>query len=493
MPEPIPPLLTVSIYAFIFACAVYGVLCVFASKNIQSVRGFYHIEDLKKGVVTIAAGNLTLGTGFIFLANLAQQQAVFALLSPVGILIGYILLSKYVSKLSYSPGSETPNLMFNLRGSKGGRWFFGIFSLLTILTFLFILAFELYVSSTLLGGFMTGGGQADFGVVIAVVIFVSALAYSSIGGLRGVVLTDILQGAFIVLMTMVVLLAAIWPTMFGMQDVSAASSRVGLLPAGDPVDIAALGAASLITAVTTQFYNIVNLSVGSNYDGAKQSKLFFWAGIGLFAIYTVVVFVGIALPQGSSSQLSGVDLFFEAIGRSESTVALVLGVFIVIGMVAVLLSSADSFIVSITQIAHDNIGGGDSFENSTSRIAVWKQRVLVLVLNVAAVIPLIWIFSVKPDVVSLLLSSIFALTVLTPIYLAGMYCRDRFKSSILDSRIVVTIVASLVAVTWAVSIWDTMLEEGELASYITILSVVAAVLVGVLDIVKSSKPRGTLT
>jgi hypothetical protein len=99
-------MLNLTISVFILSLLFYIFIGFYHSDKVKSYKDFFHIgnhENDYKGITTVLAGNLTLGTGLLYILDLSNRNLFGALLVPVGIVLGYaaLYLLSQVSHLVY--------------------------------------------------------------------------------------------------------------------------------------------------------------------------------------------------------------------------------------------------------------------------------------------------------------------------------------------------------------------------------------------------------
>jgi hypothetical protein len=130
---------------------------------------------------------------------------------------------------------------------------------------------------------------------------------------------------------------------------------IGLWPTESFWTVFFLAASSFVTAVATQLYNIINLTVGASFNSSNQAKLFKLAGNVLFVALVLFVLTGLVTSGLGESNLAGIDLLLNRLSNNSEAYSIV-----VFGMVAVLISTADSGIMAISHLAYENVFNNDS-------------------------------------------------------------------------------------------------------------------------------------
>lgn len=462
--------ITIIFSALIVSAALYGAIAYWKSRDIKTISDFFHISDSNRGAFSLAAGNLTLGTGLVYIASLAQKQAIFALVAPIGVLAGYLLLSRLVSVLPIEENTEQHDVLDFIRRDSGGLILYKSISLLIALTYIVLIPLEIYVSSTLFASIFASENTELMAPLFGITIFAVVIAYSALGGLRGVVATDFIQLGFMVIMILILFSGAAY-----FSDASGDVS-ISLLPSVDTKSLILVAASTFFTAVATQFYNVINITVGNSFDSKKQQGLYKQAGIILFCVMVALVAVGAFATNIGQSNFGSIDILLGKLGAIEGSLGSWLVFFIVFGMVAVLISSADSGFVAISHMAYEKVAG-KSLRNMGSGSALLKVRLLyVIALNAFAAIPLIYIFQIKPNIIDVIVTAISPLTISAPLMASAALCTSKFGHSLLHKAKISLPIIVAVVYAWYQSIEATLAKSANDGHLVVILGVIASLL-----------------
>jgi Na+/proline symporter len=451
--------------ALIASAALYGAIAFWKSREINTIDDFFHISDSKRGSLSIVAGNLTLGTGLVYLSSLAQKQAIFALVAPFGVWVGYMLLARLVCVLSTAETTKEHDVLDFFCRNTGGKFLYKSISLLIALTYLVLIPVEIYVSSNLFASIFASENTELMAPLFGITIFSIVIIYSALGGLRGVVATDLVQLGFMGTMIIMVLIGA-----FYFSDASD-GNPISLLPNTDSKSLILLAASTFLTAVATQFYNVINVTVGSSFNFQEQNALFRRTGFILLTILVFLVAVGAFASNMGQSDFGGIDILLSKLGAVEGGIGYMLVFFIVFGMVAVLISSADSGFVAISHTVYEKIAGNSS-RNSVNGRSLLKVRLLyVVALNTIAGAPLFYIFQFKPNIISILVSAISSLTISAPLIASAAFCTSKFGSSLLHKVTVSVPIIAAVLFAWVLSIWATVCNSTDMGHLVVVIGV----------------------
>lgn len=479
--------------ALLASLVIYGAVCVRVGRQIETPARFFHVPEQAGGIITLIFGNLALGTGLIYNVNLATQQGLFAFLVPVGVFAGYIWLGHITRELKLRPSSAEKNLLDIIRRSSDAddakiAFFYKGFQTAQILTYIFLIAFEIYASSRVLSVLVDPEASVQFVFWTGVVLFGVTIAYTAVGGLRGVIRTDWLQGAFIVLMLVILFSLALWPKSGGIPFSELVSKEITWLPiAGkDLTTTTVFVFSTLIIAISTQFYSILNIGIGANYSGEEQRSVYWKSGIGAGLGISLFILIGLLMPA-SDEEMGAVRTLLQYVGGGTGAWPAIITFLIIIGMVAVLFSTIDTAAITITQVFYDNVLQKNSFSDANDPVEVWRIRIMIVVGGGLALVPMLWMFGEQPRIIPLLLSSVYALTIMAPLMIGAAIAKRRLgRSGILTDIGGVSCVGGT-AVLWVLAIWDTFQGNGQYVSWLVCGGAAIAALVAYAD------ARGMLT
>lgn len=487
--------LEIALAAIIFSAGLYGSIAYSKFVRIKTIRELFHIDSSKpiktnvgSGATSLVAANLTLGTGLIYLSSLAQEQALFALLTPLGVLIGYYLLSHVIGVIHRSDYNQKRNILEVVKDKIGGRCFYYFISLTIVVTYLILVPFEIYVSSNLIASLLPLDNSDRLPEIIAYSFFFIVVVYSMLGGLRGVIATDKVQLSFLAAM-IVFILACAW--FFAKND--GFDKNLQLMPEGRITDVLLLGIVSIATAIATQIYSILNLSMGTNFSLENQQALYKRSGLWLFTALSLFTLTGLATGVLGTSNFGSIDLLFEELSTSKSTLSTIAIFVILLGMMAVLISTIDSGIMAISQTAYDNLFQRDSHSNRKGK-ELWVARLIFIFgINSIAAIPLVLIFKNRFDLVGLLLSSIAGLTVSAAFIVSAAINISKYGHSLISNLLVSLLVLTVILSVWGLAIFSAITERPTLGNCAILAGIGLGILFYFIDRAISLKYKATIS
>lgn len=441
-------LATWAAFAIFGSIALYIAVSLSDARKLDGARGFLHnVGPFWRAIISLTAFSVTLGTGLVYILSQATTTGWLIFLTPLGVFLGYASIAYYYRGLGYRASSDAPNFFYLLSEKTAdnavslthfGR-FFGIFM---ALTYVLVLAFELQVGSKVIIDSLlnkpTSAAYLGFSVFILLIVFI----YTALGGLRAAVSTDVWQMALIALFLGVLwIIVAEGDRSFVPAPISS-SLRDGL----------AVGSAilALIMAITTQFYSIINVSLGSNYEPKKQWQIFLVVGFLSGSIYFGVAYF--ALSLGSPIQLTEL---VRGIVNHSSDIDFVNGALVAAlfgGMMAVLLSTIDNMMLSVTQVTAENAFGinpfRDGHEKSVADLKAMRWAHAAVFLFVLVLVVGLWMLPIDPF--PLLLTILFAATIMSPLVSASAWVNSHGKKSMFVRPIVAWVIFLLTVMAWFV-------------------------------------------
>lgn len=409
-------------YAFVGVSIAFVLYAVYSSQRIISVKSYFHRSGGLKWFLSLSAANITLGTGVAYYLTSSSRFGWLMMISPFMVLVGYLSFAYLVSKKPIGNKSEAGNFLLwvekrvNAENNTTER----ISLLPTIslaLTFLLILAFEIYASSKIVSQMLFHDVNEQSVIFVAIMIAAMTIAYTLWGGIVAVLKTDWLQilGVVAVIVLMVSALfeqRAANPAQFTFPEFSASKDMFWpLLAAG-------------VGALATQFYSLLNWGALSNFD-SKGSAPLILAATGVFTSLLLGSLVLIGLVSGSSNV--GVS-FHELVGSYYINENALLAGVLVAGMVCIIFSTADSLMIQISMFVYDNILGNDSNNEIEDSKEVRKVRLYSLFSFIIVVGALFAFIHISEDLLFLLFAVAGGITIYAPMMTLALLLSDNDKA-----------------------------------------------------------------
>ncbi len=392
---------------------------------------FLHVDGTAprsrfRAIVSLSCANITLGTGLAYFIGQAALTGWWALLVPLGVICGYQAVAFYIEAVPFQPSEETPNLSCLLRARHPN--FYIAYSLIMLVTYLTIVAFEMYTSSQIVCVIVFPARVQQYSLYIAILFLFVVLGYTVVGGQRSAILTDQYQFPFVVLF--VVVLASILVLHSFGDFVSYLPPRHQAVTQTNQVAILSLFL-GVFYAIATQFYDIANLSVGSNFSNRNQAVIFRFAGLIIGVVLGLFVAAGVSV-RGSLSSNPFSDIFGPL--SQTTTLNLFLAPAAVIGCVSILFSSIDSVLVATTQIMFENALPVLLGKTRHSQLTVGSVRIVMAILALIVCGTLIALIARFSDTVAALLTLAYALTALAPLMAGLVWLAANRRTSFMDRK-----------------------------------------------------------
>ena len=338
---------------------MYFAIAFFSYFETKSPKGFFNVASQSKMRITAVFGGVTLGTGFAYFTTTGATLGLGALAGPAGVFLGYKLLADLEGRLTSirSSGGDAVSLnyrnfasffSYNSHFTKINRFY----NLIRLTVFVGLIAFEIWLSSKYISAVFGFGAEGALVYASAVTLGLMAIGYTVIGGYPAALKTDYFQALMVLLLILYLLISGY----LGL-DASDGSSKIGILfHATPPLSWSWLFGTSavLLTAMATQFYNVINTSSSRARTSDENSGNFWVVGIRQSAVILAIVFIGILFsPQSTDQNL------VEFLGKQASGNTVfdsVFAAFILISLTSIIFTTVDSAIVSLSQVAGDIVG-----------------------------------------------------------------------------------------------------------------------------------------
>jgi len=430
----------VAALSLIASLVVYTAVAFLSADSARSAQQFYNnAGNVFRAIISLTCFNITLGTGVAYVISQTIATGYFSLLTPFSLMFGYVILGQYMKRLGYMASEPNPNIYRLLESpTKTGfarSWLRTCYSFVLAVTFVLIVAYELWIGSGLIASLIFSHPSIALKISMAVGIYLIVAIYTSIGGLRAAVDTDLVQGGaiigFILAFGHILLLSP-----------EHTSAVVANAPRGTLLEVLLATILAAITAVTTQFYSIVNGTFGPHFTPPQQRWIFTATGIvsGFFYAVLVVLFL-----------MSGRHIEFQTIVQQIVDGSIKVGwgwvLLLSLGMIAIILSTLDNASVSISQVVYENVLGKNSFDEQTVKSTRGVREAHFLA-SLAVVCITIEFVVLNLNAFYTLLTVLFALSVASPLIAAAIYLHGRGRSSVIDNPFVACFVFIAISVGW---------------------------------------------
>lgn len=339
-----------------------------------------------------------MGSGSLFGgAGLGYRNGLAGLWSSAGAWIG-ILLVYFIARRVRNFGQVTVPDIFEVRY---GRISSVLATITTVIAYLTIVSYQFKGGGRVLFEVTDHAVSIETGIVITAVF---AIAYTMLAGMLSVVYTDVVNG---ILMMVGILIALVFmvDAVGGIDEIITAAERTGKWDLfGNWADERSNVSSGPIIAISFLIPTMLLLMGDANMyqrifsakDGSEAQKaVFFWI-IGVVVLETAISFFGLT---GSVAADQGIIPELFAGGPADTTqnlsenviptvarqaVPLALGMLLVATMMAIIVSTADSFLlVPATNLTRD-VFQRLIYPDASERLIVILSRILVLGLGVLA-------------------------------------------------------------------------------------------------------------
>ncbi|PLX07785.1 MAG: hypothetical protein C0596_09285 [Marinilabiliales bacterium] len=426
---------------FVFWIAVYTLLLIFFTIKYVKKKDFdgYLINNrntkllplLFTTLATFVGGGTSMG-----LIAMGYASGFAAIAIGVAYVIGFIILYFFAAKIR-KIGAEQNIYSFaeflnrsylkKHKLSQFPKAFSGLISGINIVIFFFLTAAQFVGMATLLHFAFDVGYVAAAGISFLVVII-----YTAFAGLSGVIITDSIQFVVIILMIIAIFIPGVW------SDTSGFENLKQLPPSflnGTHEGLVFLIALPILLSpsVLTRMDIWQRTLAANSQKTAKRNSLL--SGAFMLPFYIIFPLVGMALRVDFGAGIDpdhATHLFLQ-----NNTNAIFLG-FAVIGLLAALMSSADSFLNIVAMTAVRDFSSWKTEGKPNDK--VFKQvRIAVVVFGALALGMALYM----ADIVELFIAGITLNIIFTPVTLLALIKKDVYKykfaafSSILAGTIVI--------------------------------------------------------
>jgi len=410
---------TENFYMLLGTCVVFLLIALYSSRRIASIKDFFHRTGDFDWFLSLSAANVTLGTGVAYYLSSSGRFGWPMLLSPLMVYVGYLAFSTILrlrpALQSASSGNflkwvdeqagPTPSIIANVA-------FLSTISL--VLTFLLILAYEIYASSMIFSQLLVKDPTQESIIVIAFVLSSITAIYTLWGGVVAVLKTDRIQ----IVGVIVVIVSIGYATFLLTQNASSSLKTSSVV-----YDLNTYWgiAAAVCGAVATQFYSLLNWGAISNFpEGHNPSRTLKLTGILTWLMLSVLVISGI-IAGGADASISFKSLVEGPFLTQQGLPSF----FLVGGMVCIVLSTADSLMIQIGMFSYDNILQGNSMNDSPNPKGVRNLRLISMFSFALVLAALIVFIATQPDLLFLLFAVAGGIIVYAPFMFMMLWMSNR--------------------------------------------------------------------
>lgn len=405
---------------FIISVVGFYLISIFWGGKPTNIKEFFHDGNVRWNVFSLTAANLALGTGVVYVLDGTQAFGVLYLTLPLMLLFGQRVYAKLVSSVApqslFTRGTLLAGLADELDKANAGKkvCFQQLTIFYVIVTYILGLCYEIFVSAHWLATTMSPTPGVAGEAIIAFLVLALTLSYTVSGGYRTIQKTDVMQVfcAFILIGGLVLFL------LFSQPSPNPSVVKAAWIPASAPLWIALL--TMILTPFTAQFYGILNHSLASHQqESADRKKLFKRASILISAVYVILASAAFYYNHSKGDAHAAVESWLSSSMQAGGASAFVVVALAAIGMGAIVMSTVDTMMITITQTGYEGFFKGDS--NQTGKAGLGMIRSAMLVIFIVAFSILLFLWKTKPDTLSLLFAAASPCEALAPLIVCLIY------------------------------------------------------------------------
>ena len=367
-------------------------------------------------LATFVGGGTSIG-----LMAMGYESGFAAVGIGVAYVIGFFILSYFAPKMNRIGRAEKIYSFPQFLNSKFtssedytfSKLFSSVVSGVNIFIFFFLLAAQFVAMASLLKfafdiGFLTAS-------IISCLI---VIAYTAFAGLSGVIITDLIQFIFIILMIIFIFIPGILIDTNGF-------SRLTELPSnflnGSFYGWAFLIALPLFLSPSV----LIRMDIWQRILAAKNEKVAvrvsIIAGLGMLPFYIIFPLVGMAMKLTLSESIEPKYIAYLFLERHSTE--FILG-FAVVGLMSALMSSGDSFLNLIAISAIRDFAGWRKEKNLTDKNHIYKEiRIAATVFGIIA----LGMALILPKIVDLMVVGIATIVIFVPITFVALFWKDVYQ------------------------------------------------------------------
>jgi SSS family solute:Na+ symporter len=367
-------------------------------------------------LATFVGGGTSIG-----LIAMGYESGFAAVGIGIAYVIGFFIVSRYAArihsrgrKLNLYSFPEFLNRHFTIEGESGfTRSFSAVVSGVNVFIFFFLLAAQFVGMATLLKlAFNIGYLEA------AIISCMVVIAYTAIAGLSGVIITDTIQFIVIILMIIFIFIPGIYTD-------TAALSRIAELPEtflnGSHYGWIFIIGLPLFLAPSV----VVRMDIWQRLLAAKSEKVAkrvsIISGLGMLPFYIIFPLVGMAVYISGGNTLDPKETVWIFLESHANQFVLA---FAVVGLLAALMSSGDSFLnlISISSVRDFR---GWSKKKKERNITLEHRKILIttFIFGIIAMI----LALVFPYIVDLMVIGLATIVIFAPITLLALSIKDVWR------------------------------------------------------------------
>lgn len=367
-------------------------------------------------MATLVGGGASIG-----LMAMGYESGFAAVAIGIAHIIGFIIISKFAGKIREF-GAEHKiyslphylNFIFGHEKRPGFSSFFAkAVSGVNIFIFFFMVAAQFVAMASLLKfSFEIGYNMAA--AISAIIVIV----YTAIAGLSGVIITDMIQFAAVIIMIILIFIPGIWADT---EQLSKVTELPDTMLYGTEYGVLFI----IALPVFFSWSVLVRMDIWQRLLAAKSAKVArnvtFWTAAGMLPFYFIFPLTGMAVLFVMGDGVDPKDVAYYFIERHTQGAGFIYG-FAIVGLLSALMSSGDSFLNIISISAVKDFVKGNSKEPLNSKDYRWMKYITIIFGIIALVMALVF-----PNIVDLMVVSLSTITIFAPLTLFALVKKDAHK------------------------------------------------------------------
>ena len=407
----------------IFWLAIYLVLIIYFTLKHVKVGNLenYLVNDRKTKTFPLVATTLATFVGggtSMGLMAMGYESGFAAIGIGVAYVIGFFIFSRYAGKVNTIGRTKKiysfPQFLNNKYvGNSTGSYSQSFSTLMTginIFIFFFLLAAQFVGMASLLEY------AFEIGFLPAVIISsIIVIIYTAFAGLAGVIITDLIQFVIIILMIIFIFIPGIWID-------TEQLTKLSELPK-DMLNGTAEGIAFLIALPLFLSHSVlVRMDIWQRNLAAKDEKTAkrasILSGLGMLPFYIIFPLVGMTLKVVLDTDIDSKDVAYLFLDRHS--IPVILG-FAVVGLLAALMSSGDSFLNVISISAIKDFAGRKKQKMDIEPKKLHKSiRIISIFFGLTALVMAL----ILPKIVDLMVVGIASIVIFAPVTYLALIKKD---------------------------------------------------------------------
>jgi len=367
-------------------------------------------------MATLVGGGASIG-----LMAMGYESGFAAVAIGIAHIIGFLIISKFAGKIR-DVGAKHKiyslphylNFIFGHEKRPGFSSFFAkAVSGVNIFIFFFMVAAQFVAMASLLKfSFEIGYNMAA--AISAIIVIV----YTAVAGLSGVIITDMIQFAAVIIMIILIFIPGIWADT---EQLKLVAEMPDTMKYGTEYGIIFIVALPIFFSWSV----LVRMDIWQRLLAAKNAKVArkvtLWTAAGMLPFYFIFPLTGMAILFVMGDGIDPKDVAYYFIERHTETGGFLYG-FAIVGMLSALMSSGDSFLNIISISAVKDFIKGNSKEALNAKDYRWMKYITIIFGLIALAMALVF-----PNIVDLMVVSLSTITIFAPLTLFALVKKDAHK------------------------------------------------------------------